>query len=696
MGMIRLMDKILRICFQFLVCFARLTNQKFRQLWKNIITLFPKFPFKKDTVRRWYKRLTNFSLIFEPKGKPGPHFNLGLAVKLEHLLQEDNTQSQRELAAKTGVDHRTVGRYLNILEFFPRMKQVIPYKLTPERRRKRIFYAKVMLAILKESSAIGYKNIITGDESYFLYNYPRRRVYVRKGTSTGTIVRSSIQCKKTLMTVFLSGAGKVLLKESPKGQYMTTRHFITDILTDLNTWWHETQQTIDPELYTTVMNRCLDAAWKVILSESRNFERQAGLQVPPDEKVAEQIVSKISIIIQDDFDEDDEVIDIESTVPEAPEREQADTSEEESIEQNEEEIFRELDDLLADPEQEDEDETEEEVEEKEKHQAMIETELEGNDATIESAGAPDGPLSDTEAIHSEGIEMGPSSSSVSSITGPPPQSTISEQPTSDAEAGPSSSSQQSTTPEPAQPRYSFRNRTVEQLTGKYDSYFKIQATPKPKPKAPRKSAKKVDSSSPPEPSTNSAPQTTSSSITQELLETIELLRLFVHFDNAPCHNSKLTKEFLQTLPFIRIPHPPYSPDLAPCDFYLFGFLKTRLKKLLKDEDVDMEDILNKTLLEVDEKVMQRVFENWQVRLQWVIDHNGDYCDITPKEKREYYEALDYLSHLPPHNPYASARQEETKSTPVKDEENLFSQEDLQQYGHLLNDPYRILRIRKTM
>jgi hypothetical protein len=26
----------------------------------------------------------------------------------------------------------------------------------------------------------------------------------------------------------------------------------------------------------------------------------------------------------------------------------------------------------------------------------------------------------------------------------------------------------------------------------------------------------------------------------------------------------------------RAPHPPYSPDLAPCDFYLFGYVKDRL------------------------------------------------------------------------------------------------------------------------
>jgi hypothetical protein len=32
-----------------------------------------------------------------------------------------------------------------------------------------------------------------------------------------------------------------------------------------------------------------------------------------------------------------------------------------------------------------------------------------------------------------------------------------------------------------------------------------------------------------------------------------------------------------------VPHPPYSPDLAPCDFFLFSTLKRTLKgKRLQD------------------------------------------------------------------------------------------------------------------
>ena len=39
-----------------------------------------------------------------------------------------------------------------------------------------------------------------------------------------------------------------------------------------------------------------------------------------------------------------------------------------------------------------------------------------------------------------------------------------------------------------------------------------------------------------------------------------------HRDNAPVHNSILVTEYLTKMGIKTVPHPPYSPDLTPCDF----------------------------------------------------------------------------------------------------------------------------------
>jgi len=41
--------------------------------------------------------------------------------------------------------------------------------------------------------------------------------------------------------------------------------------------------------------------------------------------------------------------------------------------------------------------------------------------------------------------------------------------------------------------------------------------------------------------------------------------------------SVLTQQFLAKNKMALIPHPPYSPDLTPCDFLLFPKIKLKLK-----------------------------------------------------------------------------------------------------------------------
>ena len=50
-----------------------------------------------------------------------------------------------------------------------------------------------------------------------------------------------------------------------------------------------------------------------------------------------------------------------------------------------------------------------------------------------------------------------------------------------------------------------------------------------------------------------------------------------HQDNASVHNSNLVTDYLTKMGINLVPHPPYSPDLAPCDIWLFPKLKENLR-----------------------------------------------------------------------------------------------------------------------
>jgi transposase len=47
----------------------------------------------------------------------------------------------------------------------------------------------------------------------------------------------------------------------------------------------------------------------------------------------------------------------------------------------------------------------------------------------------------------------------------------------------------------------------------------------------------------------------------------------LHHDNAPAHTSHLVQRFLAKHGTAQLQQPPYSPDLAQCDFFLFARLK---------------------------------------------------------------------------------------------------------------------------
>jgi len=51
----------------------------------------------------------------------------------------------------------------------------------------------------------------------------------------------------------------------------------------------------------------------------------------------------------------------------------------------------------------------------------------------------------------------------------------------------------------------------------------------------------------------------------------------LHHDNVPAHSAALMHAFLGKRHIAQVCQPPYSPDLAPCDFWLFPKLKSPLK-----------------------------------------------------------------------------------------------------------------------
>jgi hypothetical protein len=83
-------------------------------------------------------------------------------------------------------------------------------------------------------------------------------------------------------------------------------------------------------------------------------------------------------------------------------------------------------------------------------------------------------------------------------------------------------------------------------------------------------------------------------------------------------------EKIEELGFILVPQPPYSPDIAPCDFFLFGYLKQHLegKHFTGEGQViaAVREVFDKILLQT----FQNVMDDWQYRLRRYIQLRGEY------------------------------------------------------------------------
>ena len=76
---------------------------------------------------------------------------------------------------------------------------------------------------------------------------------------------------------------------------------------------------------------------------------------------------------------------------------------------------------------------------------------------------------------------------------------------------------------------------------------------------------------------------------------LEMSKLLLQHDNARPHTNVKTREVISFFGRTTISHPPYSPDLAPCDFQLFLPLKESLRGRHFSSDEEVKTAVRKWL-----------------------------------------------------------------------------------------------------
>ena len=93
-----------------------------------------------------------------------------------------------------------------------------------------------------------------------------------------------------------------------------------------------------------------------------------------------------------------------------------------------------------------------------------------------------------------------------------------------------------------------------------------------------------------------------------------------HEDNALVHNSILVTEYLTKMGIKTVPQPPYSPDLAPCDFWLFP----KLRDCRYEKIEEMKEAVTKVIDTLTQGNFCGVFQKLFERYNKCIAAGGDY------------------------------------------------------------------------
>ena len=99
-------------------------------------------------------------------------------------------------------------------------------------------------------------------------------------------------------------------------------------------------------------------------------------------------------------------------------------------------------------------------------------------------------------------------------------------------------------------------------------------------------------------------------------------------DNAPAHKCDLVQDFLKEDTVVHLSHPPYSPNLSQCDFFLFLLLK----KTLSDRRYESRSALSSTIYQCLQGKPKKAY--FSAFIEWI-----SRLDKRVSLKEEYFEEL---------------------------------------------------------
>jgi [histone H3]-lysine36 N-dimethyltransferase SETMAR len=169
--------------------------------------------------QKWFKRFKegDFDLDNKDRGRPPKQFE---DDELQSLLDEDDAQTQQQLADSLGVYRSTISLRLSAMGKVQKEGKWDPHELTEQQQKNRRTTCEILLGRQQRKSFM--HRIITGDEKWLYFdNLKRKRSWTDPGKAPKLTPKPNIHGKKVLLCIWWDQKGILYYELLQPGQTVT-------------------------------------------------------------------------------------------------------------------------------------------------------------------------------------------------------------------------------------------------------------------------------------------------------------------------------------------------------------------------------------------------------------------------------------------------------------------------------------------
>jgi [histone H3]-lysine36 N-dimethyltransferase SETMAR len=183
------------------------------------------------TCRDWFRRFKSGDFDVGDKERPGQPKKFE-DTELQSLLDEDDTQTQEQLAKQLGVAQRTVSDRLKAMGKIQKEGKWVPHELTERQQENRKTISEMLLARYHRKSFL--HRIVTGDEKWIFFENPKcKKSWVSPGQPSTSTAKPNRFGKKRMLCVWWDQKGVVYYELLKPGETVNADRYRQQMI-DLN------------------------------------------------------------------------------------------------------------------------------------------------------------------------------------------------------------------------------------------------------------------------------------------------------------------------------------------------------------------------------------------------------------------------------------------------------------------------------